>query len=644
MAYTKTVLKPLPFCDATFMDGFWKEKEKLIEEKTLQEVYERMYDDKNSVSFKNFHIIADKTNDTYKGSTYWGDGDCYKWIEAAIYIWAKHNNKRLKDIIDYEIESIAACQEENGYIHTYIQMTPEAQPFTIKMYHEDYNFGHLFTLGARAKVLMNNDLIYTVALKAAQLLYQNFILGNHTTSHFGWNPSHIMGLMDLYRVSGDPQQLELAQWFVADKGAHGVMYESGTNPSMEGFACGDGDQNQERTPLVQETAPEGHAVTATYLYAGATDIISEKDDDAMKKALETISERLNNRRVYITGGVGTYHFGFSGHRDPVHEAFAKDWELPATTAYNETCANIGNAMWSWRMYLLTGKGKYADQLENIMYNSGISGMSCDGTSFRYTNPTKWRGKHQELDSNDSLERWHNFGCYCCPPQVVRTLASMNQFIATQSDNTLCFVLYADAHIDTVINNKSIKIRETTAMPWDGKVIFTIEEDIKDFNLKLRIPSWSLQTTVRFKHQETTCNPGSDFVLSTSFQKGDTIELNLDLRVRKIKSHHFVEASNNHMAFKRGPIVYCLESIDTDGEAAFDGLSIQTKETFVPVMKKDFLGGLTVLQGKAHIEKESEDLYSIIDESPEREKEIQLIPYFAWNNRGIGEMEVWIPRR
>jgi DUF1680 family protein len=644
MAFTNSIYKPLPFNDSNWKEGFWKDKEDLLTTTTLTEVYERMYDDKNSVSFKNFHIIANKTNEPYKGSTYWGDGDCYKWLEAATYVYSKNGDKELKTKIDKEIDAISKCQMEDGYIHTFVEMHKEAKPFTVKMYHEDYNFGHLFTFAAKHKELTNEDKIYDVALKAADLLYKKFIEGNVTTRTFGWNPSHIMGLIDLYRISKNKKHLELAEWFVNDKGANGVVYESGTNADMQGFASAGGDQNQERTPLIDEVQPEGHAVTATYLYCGATDICMEDKNEKLINALNKIYDRLNNKRVYITGGVGTYHFGYSSHRDPVHEAFARDYELPATTAYNETCANIGNAMWNWRMFLLEGNSKYADNLETIMYNSGISGMSYDGTKFRYTNPTKWRGEKQLLDSNDSLERWKNFGCYCCPPQVVRTIASMNQFIAAKGSNSLAFVLYGSSSINTIINNKKINIDIKSNLPWDGNVKIKILKKIDNFTLNFRIPKWSKNTKFKFNDEVIDVEPNSMYSLSKSFKEGDTININLDMSIQKYKSHYFVEAANNHMAFKRGPIVYALESIDTDGSDTFNGLSIKASEEFIPYFKKDLLGGVTVLEGNAQIESINEELYSPIETEFKKTIKIQMIPYYAWNNRGIGEMEVWIPRR
>jgi DUF1680 family protein len=644
MAFVNTKLKPLPFNDTNWIDGFWKEKEDLVETTTLNQIYERMYDDNNSVSFKNFHIISKKTGDTYKGSTYWGDGDCYKWIEAAIYTYSKTHDKSLKEKIDLERDAIAKCQMDDGYIHTYVEMTKDAKPFTVKMYHEDYNFGHLFTLGAKEKVLLNEDIIYKCALKAADLLYKKFIEGNGSTKTFGWNPSHIMGLIDLYRISGDKKQLELAKWFVFDKASDGVVYESGTNNDMQGFACGGGDQNQERTPLVDEIQPEGHAVTGTYLWAGATDICMEEENDKIENALKTISERLNTKRVYVTGGVGTYHFGFSSFRDPVHEGFAKDYDLTATTAYNETCANIGNGMWNWRMFLLTGDLKYADNLENVMYNSGLSGLSSDGKKFRYTNPTKWRGEKQLLDSNDSLERWENFGCYCCPPQLARTFTSMNQFIAAEGDNSLSFILYGSSTIDTTVNNKKIDLNITSNMPWDGKILVKVNEDIKNFTLMFRIPSWSRKTKVLFNNEIIESNNGTFCTITRNFKKGDLITLDLDMSVQRIKAHPFVEAASNHMAVRRGPVIYCIESFDTDGIKNFEGLSISDKAVFKPEFKKDLLGGITVLKTNALIESVNDDLYSVIDDEELKSIDIQLIPYFAWNNRGIGEMEVWIPRR
>lgn len=644
MAYNNSKLTPLPFNDTQWANGFWKEKETVCEKNTLLSMYEKLNDDSNSVSFKNFHIIAENINDTYKGSTYWGDGDCYKWLEAATYIYSKTKDQHLKSIIDKEIEAIVKTQREDGYIHTYIQMTEDAKPFTIKMYHEDYNFGHLFTLGVKHHQLIKEDALYNVAIKAADLLYEKFINGDGTTKTFGWNPSHIMGLVNLYRESNNKNYLELAKWFVKDKASDGVRYEIGTNDDMQGFACGGGDQNQERTPLENETKPEGHAVTATYLYAGASDICIEEENKKLEKALTSISKHLYSKRVYITGGVGTYHFGYSSSLDPVHEAFARDYDLTATTAYNETCANVGNAMWNWRMYLLTGDEIYANNIENVMYNSGISGISIDGTKYRYTNPTKWRGRNQELQSNDSLEKWDISKCYCCPPQMARTLASMNQFIASKADNELHIDFYGDSTINTVINNKIINIKIETNFPWNGNVKIIINDDIKDFNLYLRIPSWSKKTLFKYKSENTETTNQKVKKISGDFKKGEIISLDFDMRIRKIQAHPYVEAANNHMAFMRGPLVYCLESTDLKNYNDFSSISIKSNAIFTPKWEKDLLGGVITLNGKGLVEEIDSNLYSEINTETIKECDIKLIPYYSWNNRGISEMEVWIPRR
>lgn len=636
--YSCAKTKPLPFEDVHWTEGFWKLKEDLCEKNTIDSVYDALNDETNSAVFKNFYILAGLEKGEYSGSTYWGDGDCYKWLEAATYIWYKNKDPKLKEKIDREIEVIGKAQCEDGYIHTYIQMTGQAR-FKTRQYHEDYNFGHLFTAAAVHYNLTGEDFFLKIAKKAADFLYEEYTKPVIAYPHYGWNPSQIMGLVDLYRVTEEKKYLELAEIFTELKGKYDVSFEF---CKEGGSADGGGDQNQDRTPLKKETAPVGHAVTAVYLYAGAADICAEKDDPELLAALERISEHLYQNRVYITGGVGPQHFGFSEHNDPVHEAFDRDYHLPLSTAYNETCANVGSAMWHWRMFLLTGKAKYMDRVEIIMYNSGISGMSADGRKFRYTNPLKWYGAQQELLSNDTEERWFTHSCYCCPPQMARTMASMNRYACSQGENSLWFNLYGGCEIDTVINGKKIHINEETCYPWEGVLTFTIQENIENFSLFFRIPGYSEDTSLTYNGKVIPCQKGTYCSITGSFHVGDTIVLSLDMNVKKIKSNPKVESTKNQVALMRGPVVYCLEGADLAGRSV-DRVFISPKSSFIPEYMEDLLYGLTVLKGKGiYLENAEDALYSEWGNEKFVDLDLMLIPYYAWNNRGCHEMSVWLP--
>jgi len=369
----------------------------------------------------------------------------------------------------------------------------------------------------------------------------------------------------------------------------------------------------------------------------------EKPSEKLQYALETIHKRLNTKRVFITGGIGSYHNGFSSQGDPISEAFAPDYILPSSTAYNETCANVGNGMWNWKMFLLTGESTYADQVENVMYNSGISGISLDGKKFRYTNPLSWRGKDQTLLSNDSYERWTSFICYCCPPQMARTMASMNRYIACKKKNEIDFILYGSSTLYTPINGQHVAITEETNFPWDGTVTFTLNQPLHNFTIGIRVPSWSKSTKLMLNGAPITVKPASINRISGNFTQGDVITLQLDMRIRKMKANPFVEAVNNHVAYLRGPLVYCLEEVDIQAPLQFDGISIDTRQTMQPVWEASLLGGIMSLNGFAHYEKQFDDLYTEIEACDPTLYPIKLIPYFAWNNRGIGKMEVWLPR-
>jgi uncharacterized protein len=620
-------------------EGFWEERFALCCETVIPHMRQALEHPENAAAFVNFYIAAGLKDGVRQGVD-WGDGDCYKWMEAASQVCAATGDKELDRQLDELIEVIGRAQEADGYICTQTQLT-EKKRWTNKRYHELYNFGHLLTAACVHRAKTGKESFLGVARKAADHLYLVFQPRPDELAHFGWNPSNIMGLVDLYRATGEEKYLELAGIFVDMRGSKEWKRD---DPQPD-----PGDQNQDRMPLRQEDKAVGHAVTATYLYCGATDVYAETGDEGLRDALERIWEDATYRKMYITGGVCPHHNGLSVRNDPVHEAFAGEYQLPNATAYNETCANIGHAMWSWRMLGVTGDSRYADVMEQVVYNSGLSGMSVDGKAFCYTNPLRWHGAEQELLSNDTASRWFVHKCYCCPPQVARTVARMHEWAYGLSEEGVWVHLYGGNRLEAEVVGGRLVLNQETRYPWEGRIVFTVEAAPEaEFSLFLRIPEWAGRAEIRVNGEcfDGEVKPGTYVELKGGWAAGDEVEVELDMPVRLMAAHPRVEEARNQVAVARGPIVYCLESADLPAEVEIEEVHIPRNVELEAKYEADLLGGVTVLEGEAQRIKAPEwqgRLYQTIGEEAVRRLPVRLIPYFAWNNRGAVEMTVWLPR-
>ena len=632
-------LSPLDHDAVKWNDGFWGRLHQLCRETILPSMREALDEPENGAVFSNFAVAAGRQEGERKG-TMWSDGDCYKYMEACAHIYGITKEQSILDDLDPLIEVIAAAQEEDGYISTPMQLDGK-EYWTNHRDHELYNMGHLLTAAAVHFRVSGKRNFLEIAIKQADYLYDLFMPRPPALAHFGFNPSNTMGAVDLYRVTDDERYLELAACFV----------------DMRGSQPGGGDQNQTRVPLREETRAVGHAVTAGYLYCGAADVVAETGDEALMAGLQRIWENAIHSKMYITGGTSAQHHGaserpeFGGSASDVHEAFGYEYSLPNATAYNETCANIANAMWNWRMLNLTGDAKYSDVVELVLYNSMLSSMSLDGITFCYTNPLRWYGAEHPLLSQDAYERWFISRCYCCPTNTARTIALLHNWICSSSDEGLWVHLYGSSRVNTTLADGSeIGLTQQTDYPWDDAVRITIEAaPAHELALMLRIPGWCDAADLRVNGgvSDAPLKPGSYARLKRVWKAGDVIELSLPMRPRLIKAHPKAEEIRNHVAVMRGPLVYCLEGIDLP-----DGLSIL--DVYAPddmglaaSREADLLGGLMAIKGVArHITEGngSKALYREAGNERETDLDITLIPYYAWNNRGISEMTVWLPRR
>ncbi|MFC1712180.1 glycoside hydrolase family 127 protein [Candidatus Poribacteria bacterium] len=624
-------LKSVDLDAVRWTEGFWAERFELCKDATIPSIKEALDISENSAVLRNFSIAAGLETGEHRG-TNWSDGDCYKWIEAMAHVYNVTGDEDLDRMMDESIEVIGKAQDPDGYICTQIQLT-DKERWQERGHHELYNMGHLMTAAYVHHRVTGKDNFLSLAVKLCDYLYDLFQPRPPELALYGWNPSNIMGLVDIYHSTGDSRYLELAGIFV----------------DMRGSKPGGTDQNQNRVPLRNETKAVGHAVTATYLYCGATDVYAETGDKALLEALEQIWDDVVYRKMYITGGVGPLHNSTSIRNDPVHEAFDMEYHLHNSTAYNETCANIGNTMWNWRMFQIDGEAKYADVMEQGLYNILLSGVSIDGKRFFYTNALRWYGEEHELLSQDAFPRWHTFTCYCCPPSVARSIARLYQWAYSVSDDAVWVNIYSGSNLETTLSDDSpLKLTQETLYPWDGHIKITVQETPSEaFALMLRIPAWTSEADIKINGEEvdTAAKAGTYVALKREWSAGDEVELTLPMEAKLVKANPKVEEVKNQVAIVRGPVVYCLESVDLPDDVHISEVHIPRDIQLTPRYDGDLLGGVTVLEGNAYRIPEGDwsgKLYQDFSNSPKESVKITLIPYYAWANRGACEMTVWLP--
>lgn len=617
-----------------WLGGFWGNRFDQCESLMLPSLEDALLNEANSAFMLNFARAAGRAEGGHIGSA-WSDGDCYKWIQAGAHIYAVTKNEGIDQKMDAYIDDIAAAQEADGYINTFNQLKMKER-WTWYRDHEIYNLGHLFTAGAVHYKATGKRNFLDIAIKAAD--YTNSVFAPHPKElrHFGFNPTNIMGLVDLYRVTEDEKYLKLAELFIEMRGTSETHRD---------------DLNQNRTPFKEEKEAVGHAVLANYLYSGAVDVFSHTGDEGLIGAIDRVYDSSVNRKMYITGALGAYYHGMSSNLDPVEEAYGHDYELPSRVAYTETCANIGNAMFNYRLLNVTGDSRYADTMEQVMYNSGLSGANVEGTRFYYNNPLSRRDDGYislggtNITNNSASERWHIHQCYCCPTSYVRTVAQVHEWAYGESENSVWVHLYGASKFETQLTTGKISLTQKTDYPWDGRIEITVNDAPTSVTtIYVRIPRWCKNPSVTFNGEVQFIEAPMYLPISKKFVAGDKIVVDLPMVTRLMRGHYLVEETKGMVAVMRGPVVYCLEALDVDGDVRIDDLYLQRGVAFNPVYKKDLLQGVMTLETEAKYVKgeKNDDLYEALPEFAEDTVKISMIPYYAWSNRGCCDMSVWLP--
>lgn len=621
-------VQPVPFTSVRVVDEFWAPRLQTNRKVTIPYAF-KMCEQTGRID--NFAVAGKLKPGKFRG-IYFNDSDVYKVVEGAAYALAIQPDPALDQYLDELIAQIAAAQEPDGYLYTARTLCgPDYMPpggkerwSDLAGGHELYCAGHLYEAAVAHWMATGKRSLLEVALKNAELVCRVF--GRDRNTHPDGHQEIEIGLVRLYRATGDETYLRMARFFLDTRGRQ-------WGRRLYGQYC------QDHMPVTEQTEAVGHAVRAGYMYSGMADVAALVGDADYLRAISRIWENVVGRKLYLTGGVGA--------RGNI-EGFGADYELPNATAYCETCAAIAMAMWNYRMFLLTGEGKYLDVLERVIYNGFLSGVSLEGDRFFYPNP---------LEEHRGRQRSPWFDCACCPSNVVRFVPSIPGYAYAHRGQTLYVNLFIGGSAVVEMGGNSLRLRQQTRYPWEGTVKITVEpERPAEFAVCVRIPGWARNEPVpsdlyRFLDKS---DAGVQLRLNGSpvelpvkqgfaelrriWRKGDTIELDLPMPVRRVVAHEKVLDDAGRVAIQRGPIVYCAEGVDQkDGQVL--SLVVADDTPLRSEFRKELLGGVQVVLGKARPVRRTVEGTLAIGE----EQQLVAIPYYAWAHRGPSPMAVWLAR-
>jgi len=626
------------FGDCQWTEGFWADKMKVCEETMVPYMGEVLTGDVGH-ALNNFKIAAGMMEGEHQGMK-WHDGDFYKYMEACAYVYAQNKDKEILKELDEYIAIIAKAQDEDGYLQTQVKIKG-LERYGNRQYHEMYNAGHLMTSACVHYRITGQTNFLDIAQKNADYLCATFLPQPKELMRFGFNQTQIMGLVEMYRTLGNKKYLQLAEQFINMRG------QQKTNPGAQFSYKFIGDMVQERKPIRKENEAVGHAVLALYFYAGAADVVAETGEKELKDALDRLWTNVVDQKMYVTGACGQTHHGVSSRVDMVHEAFINDYMMPNSTAYNESCANICNSMFSYRMLGIEGDAKYADIMELVLYNSALSGINLEGNEYFYANPLRMLDAHNLGKTHIVKHRKPYLNCFCCPPNIVRTVAKVSGWAYSLTDNGVAVNLYGGNKLNTqILDGSKLSLTQVTKYPWEGKVDITLEKCKKDaFEVQVRIPEWAKGSKLLVNGTDAgvAATPGTYAKIDRKWKKGDVITIDMPMDVKYLEGHERIEEVRNQVAVKRGPVVYCAESTDLPSNAKILDLYLPSSTKMDATYKPDFLGGVTTVEGNLKIRQDkNQEMYNEMQKPTWETAKVQLIPYFAWSNRGKSEMSVWIP--
>lgn len=618
-------IDPVPFTSVKVTDSFWGQRLKASREVTIPLAFSKC---EETGRYENF-VKAAHPSDEYKVEGYsFDDTDVYKTIEGASYSLQTYPDKQLEKYIDSVLVIVAAAQEPDGYLYTARTMNPkhphdwagpERWSKVEELSHEFYNLGHMVEGAVAHYQATGKRNFLDIAIKYADCVCKAIGNGPDQKKLVPGHQIAEMALVRLYLVTGDRKYLDQAKFFL----------------DARGYTSRKDAYSQAHKPVLEQDEAVGHAVRATYMYAGMADVAAITGDSSYIKAVDRIWENIVGKKIYITGGIGARHAG---------EAFGDNYELPNLSAYNETCAAIGNVYVNYRLFLLHGDAKYFDVLERTLYNGLISGVSLDGGSFFYPNPLASTGGY-------SRKPW--FGCACCPSNICRFIPSLPGYVYAMKDDQVYVNLFLSNRAELKVNRKKLVLEQETGYPWNGDIRIRVAQGNLPFTMHLRIPGWvrgavlpsdlyryadgqELGYTVTVNGEPVAGELQKGYLLiDRKWKKGDVVEVHFDMKPRVVKANGKVEADRGRVAVERGPLVYCAEWPDNDFNV--HNILLNQHPSFQVVERPDLLYGIHEITTDAQALS-----YDAAGKLAVRDVKLTLIPYYAWAHRGEGDMEVWLP--
>ena len=613
--------------------GFWGERLRVNRDVTLPIEYKQCKATGRIDAFR----LQWKPGEPDPPHIFW-DSDVAKWIEAASYSMATHPDLLLGKKVDEVIDLIAAAQQHDGYLNTYFTaVEPEKRWSNLRDRHELYCAGHLIEAAVAHREATGKQTLLDVMCRYADYIDTVFGRGRRKKHGYPGHEEIELALVKLYRATGRERYLDLARYFVDERAGKPHYFDQEAKRRGERPRCGRHDVSQAHTPVRKQKTAEGHAVRACYLYAGMADVAAETGDKELLAACRSIWKNIVEKRMYIHGGIGSSRFG---------ERFTMDYDLPNEEAYAETCAAIALVLFAHRMLRIEPDRRYSDVMERALYNGVISGVSLDGTRFFYDNYlASFPGAHRFTGQRPPVrQEW--FGCACCPPNLARMLASLGQYVYSQTAGSIFVHLFADGQAGFQVSGREVRLIQRTRYPWEGDVrIEVLPASPATFTVAVRIPGWCEDARVTVNGEIVDMDAGlrkGYLRLQRRWKKGDRIELLLRMPVTRVEAHPSVRHNCGRIALQRGPVVYCLEEMD-NGKDLHDLVLPGNAELAVKKGASGLFKGTPVISGKAFRRdaREWKDSLYRTSQSAFHPCKIVAIPYFMWANRGEGEMLVWI---
>jgi DUF1680 family protein len=605
-------LRPVTVESVHLEDDFWAPRLRILQEVTLPSQFQLL---EETDRIFNFRRASGKEKGDFKGRVF-NDSDVYKWLEAVAFSLANDFNRGLYDLAQQVIVDIKDAQDEDGYLDTYFTFNRKKDRWTnLRDMHELYCAGHLTQAAVAFHRATGERSLLEVACRFAD--HVKSVFGSSKLLGVPGHPEIEMALVELYRTTGNKNYLDLAKFFIDNRG--------------RGF-IGGSVYHIDHKPFRELSEIVGHAVRSLYLNCGVTDLYMETGEQELWNALVRLWHNMNEFKMYITGGVGARYEG---------EAFGDNYELPNSRAYAETCAAIANVMWNWRMLLATGDAGFADIMELALYNGVLSGISLDGKEYFYVNPLADRGENRR-------QPWYE--CACCPPNIARLLASLPGYFYSTSPEGIWIHLYATSTAHFTVMKDSITVIQHTKYPWNGKVEIILQPEKElVFSLFLRIPGWcrKAELLVNGKALDKPIQPGKYLEIHRSWKAEDRVHLSLSTPIERVLCHPYVMENTDRVALRRGPFIYCVEQVDNPNCDVWN-IALPSKPSLEEVWMPNLLNSIMAIRGEALAINDytGESLYRSVTDISFKVNPIHFIavPYYAWANREPGPMTVWVKRK